>query len=85
MPHVDEFIHTFAGEETLSLLRCMAVANGTAALDAAALSPIDSRHYLNAADDRLIIAPLSTIGEMRRTIASGQLTNIAHGKYRKKE
>jgi hypothetical protein len=85
MPHVDEFIHTFAGEETLSLLRCMAVANGNAALDAAALSPIDARHYLNAADDRLIIAPLSTIGEMRRAIASGQLTNIAHGKYRKKE
>lgn len=25
---VDEFIHTFAGERTLSLLRCMAVANG---------------------------------------------------------
>jgi hypothetical protein len=32
MPHVDEFIHTFAGEETLSLLRCMAVANGNTAL-----------------------------------------------------
>ena len=46
MPHVDEFIHTFAGEETLSLLRCMAVANGNAALDAAALSPIDARRIL---------------------------------------
>lgn len=29
---VDEFIHTFAGERTLSLLRCMAVANGKATL-----------------------------------------------------
>ena len=78
MPHVDEFIHTFAGEETLSLLRCMAVANGTAALDAAALSPIDDRHYLNAADDRLIIAPLSTIGEMRRAIADGKIDKDGH-------
>ena len=28
MSYVNEFIHTFAGEAALSLLRCMAVANG---------------------------------------------------------
>lgn len=33
MRYVDEYIHTFAGEATLSLLRCMAIANGNNSLD----------------------------------------------------
>lgn len=43
---VDEFIYTFAGERTLSLLRCMAVANGNSALDTADISPIEAKRYL---------------------------------------
>ncbi len=46
MPHVDEFIQTFAGEKTLSLLRCMAIANGNTALDRAVLSPVEAKRYL---------------------------------------
>ncbi len=44
--HVDAFIQTFAGEDTLSLLRCMAVANGNSSLDDTVILQQDALRYI---------------------------------------
>ncbi len=44
--HVDAFIQTFAGEDTLSLLRCMAVANGNSPLDNVSLTEAEAKRFI---------------------------------------
>ena len=44
--HVDDFIQTFAGERTLSLLRCMAVANGNLSLDSTSVTLQEAKRYI---------------------------------------
>ena len=43
---VDRFQKEFAGEDTLSLLRCMAVANGNASLDGTAISELEAKRCI---------------------------------------
>ncbi len=44
--HVNDFIQTFAGERTLSLLRCMAVANGNTSLDSTSVTLQEAKRYI---------------------------------------
>ena len=46
MSYVNEFIHTFAGEAALSLLRCMAVANGNNSLDSISLTQSEATRFI---------------------------------------
>ena len=46
MSYVNEFIHTFAGESALSLLRCMAVANGNNSLDSITLIQSEATRFI---------------------------------------
>lgn len=43
---VDRFCQKFAGEDTLSLLRCMAVANGSLSLDGTTISEIEAKRFI---------------------------------------
>ena len=47
MSFVGEFIQTFAGEDTLSLLGCMAVANGNLALEPTDLTRLEAMHRIS--------------------------------------
>lgn len=44
--HVNDFIQTFAGERTLSILRCMAVANGNTSLDSTSVTLQEAKRYI---------------------------------------
>lgn len=44
--HVNDFIQTFAGERSLSLLRCMAVANGNTSLDSTSVTLQEAKRYI---------------------------------------
>ena len=46
MSYVNEYIQTFAGEAALSLLRCMAVANGNNSLDSITLTQSEATRYI---------------------------------------
>ena len=46
MSYVNEYIQTFAGEAALSLLRCMAVANGNNSLDSTTLTQSEATRYI---------------------------------------
>lgn len=43
---MNEYIQTFAGEATLSLLRCMAIANGNNSLDSTTLTQSEATRYI---------------------------------------
>lgn len=43
---VNDFIQTFTGERTLSLLRCMAVANGNTSLDSISVTLQEAKRYI---------------------------------------
>ncbi len=45
--HVNDLIQTFAGERTLSLLRCMAIANGNTSLDSTSVSEPCKKDFSN--------------------------------------
>ena len=46
MSYVNEYIQTFAGEAALSLLRCMAIANGNNSLDSITLTQSEATRYI---------------------------------------
>ena len=68
MRYVDEYIHTFAGEAALSLLRCMAVANGNNSLDSITLTQSEATRYIVTYQENPAIETYHNWKELREEI-----------------
>lgn len=68
MSYVNEFIHTFAGEAALSLLRCMAVANGNNSLDSITLTQSEATRHIVTYQENPAIETYHSWKELREEI-----------------
>jgi hypothetical protein len=68
MSYVNEYIQTFAGEAALSLLRCMAVANGNNSLDSITLTQSEATRYIVTYQENPAIETYHSWKELREEI-----------------
>ena len=68
MSYVNEYIQTFAGEAALSLLRCMAVANGNNSLDSTTLTQSEAARYIVTYQENPAIETYHNWKELREEI-----------------
>ena len=68
MSYVNEYIQTFAGEAALSLLRCMAVANGNNSLDSITLTQSEATRYIVTYQENPAIETYHNWKELREEI-----------------
>ena len=68
MSYVNEYIQTFAGEAALSLLRCMAVANGNNSLDSISLTQSEATRYIVTYQENPAIETYHNWKELREEI-----------------
>lgn len=80
MSYVNEFLHTFAGEAALSLLRCMAVANGNNSLDSITLTQSEAARYIVTYQENPAIETYHSWKELGEEIYT-TIHNIQNGHY----
>ena len=68
MSYVNEYMQTFAGEAALSLLRCMAVANGNNSLDSITLTQSEATRYIVTYQENPAIETYHSWKELREEI-----------------